>query len=135
MTATDPRSTNDIRLIAQREVEQQTRVCAARQDGVDKQMETLTSATQSNTSGIADLRSTVSMLAQTVAVLAQTVSPLPLTIKETDTRLTAGQKEADARMDELRDSITKLKSRPAIWAFVGAAIPVVADLIFSLANN
>ena len=100
----DPRSTNEIRLIAQDVTRQQAEVCGARRDALTQQMTTLFETVKSNAASVASL---------TVAVtsLVTTVTPLAVTARENAV------------------AIAKLKGRPAAWAAIGAALPTLLGVL------
>jgi len=107
----DPKSTNDIRLIAQDVVAQQERVCQVKQGGFDKILNSLAETVQANSKAISDLT-------RTVAVLAKTVEPLPKAIEANETEIKANASE-----------ITRLNGRPAVWAALGAALPTLLGVL------
>jgi uncharacterized protein Yka (UPF0111/DUF47 family) len=104
-------------MIAQDVVEAQARVCEVRQDNFDEKLRAMAEATQANTKAIADL-------AKTVAVMASTIEPLPVTIKE-----------REKEMDGLKERVNKLARRPAFWAAVGSALPVLAMVLWELVKK
>jgi hypothetical protein len=100
----ETKSTNDIRLIAVDVAEQQARVCDARRERIEDRQTALTDTVRSNAASITALTSTV-------ASLAATVLPLPENVK-TNT-----------------NEIARLKGRPAVWAAVGATLPVLLGVL------
>lgn len=117
----DPKSTNDIRLIAQEAARQQAEVCQARRDNLADKLAALAETVGANATSIA-------ALTQTVSSLAATVAPLPGSIKE-----------SNVEVSELKTNVTKLKGRPAVWALIGSAIgsgvPIALGLLLWWMNR
>jgi len=100
----DLKSTNDIRLIAQEVVHQQSEVCQARRENIMQQLESMAEMSKANMENI-------SILTTTVATLSATVQPVVLTAKEN------------------ASTIERLKGRPAVWAAIGAALPTLLGVL------
>lgn len=100
----DPKSTNDIRLIAQDVARQQAEVCAVRRENLGQQLEVLTETARTNTENISELT-------LALASLTATVTPVVSTVKEHI------------------GAIEKLKGRPTVWAAIGAALPTLLGVL------
>lgn len=101
---TGPKSTNDIRMIAQEVAHQQEEVCEARRDNLNEKLVDLTDTVRSNAKAISDLTNTVT-------VLATTIKTLPEDVKANQT------------------AISRLQGRPATWAAIGAALPTLLGVL------
>jgi hypothetical protein len=96
----DPKSTNDIRLIAQDVTNQRGELCDARRENLQTQLEAVAETAKANTDNITSLTLAVTSL-------TATVTPVVTTVKENSS------------------AIEKLKGRPAAWAAIGAATPTL----------
>jgi hypothetical protein len=117
----DPKSTNDIRLIAQEAARQQAEVCEARRENLADKLSTLTETVSANATSIAALTQAIAALATTAQATAKT----------------ADGNEVD--IGELKTNVTQLKGRPAIWALIGSAIgsgvPIALGLLLWWMNR
>jgi uncharacterized protein YigA (DUF484 family) len=113
----DPKSTNEIQSIAQGVVALQERVCQVKSESIRETMSALTATAQANSKAITDLL-------QAVAVLAETIRPFSKAIEANEAEIKANAKE-----------IVKLTRRPAFWAAVGSALPVLGGVLWELVRS
>ena len=106
----DPRSTNDIRMIAADVTQQQAEVCAERRGRIDDRLRALATTTEANARTVASLSEAVATLTITVTQLAATVATHSTTIAAHETKLAV------------------LGVRLALSAAVGGSLPVIVVL-------
>ncbi len=107
----DPKSTNDIRLIAQDVVHQQSEVCAARRDNLADKLASISTTVSANATAIGALTQAVAALTATTSAISET------------------QDRHDAKIGVIKGSVAKLQGRPAAWAAIGAALPTLLGVL------
>jgi hypothetical protein len=100
----DPKSTNDVRLIAQDVARQQAQVCDVKRENLEQQLQALAETVKANAEAIASLTTTTTLV-------SATVTPLAVQVRNHGS------------------SIEKLKGRPAVWAAIGAALPTLLGVL------
>lgn len=112
----DPKSTNDIRMIAAEVVAQRDELCEVKRQGLDDRAREGIEMARENATSIAQLTTTVATLATTVTSIDRTAKANTLNI------------------DSNQSAIAKLKGRHtiivALAAALGAAAPIIVDILF-----
>ena len=104
------KSTSEVRMISAEVVKGQARVCEVQRAAMDDRLDQLTETVKANATAIAALTTNM-------ATMTATVTPMCATVKE----------HASA--------IEKLKGRPAVWAAIGASIPVLLTVLLWWLTN
>jgi len=112
----DPKSTNDVRMIAQDVMIPQIKICEARRDRIDDRQASLASATAANARAVAALSEAVAALTVTVTQLASTVASQAAT--------DATQAAVNAKQ-EMR--LGKLETQQAVFAVKMGALVVAGS--------
>ena len=120
----DPKSTTDIRMIAQDVTAVQAAICSERRGRVDDRLSSLSRATAENTKSVDDLTKAVAALSATVTQLAATVA------YQSTTLAAQGAKVADHET-----KLAVLTLRVGIAAVVGGSLPALVQWIYSIANH
>ena len=108
----DPKSTNDVRMIAQDVTRTQSEICDARRGRLDDKQVLLAAATASNARAVASLSEAVAALTVTVTQLASTVAAQAATNATQEARL------------------GKLETQQAVFAVkIGAAVVASGSVV------
>ena len=107
MQTNEPGDTTKMRLVAQDVIRTQAELCASKRENLIDKMITLTATVTANASAITALTASVTAL---LAVMSHVDS-------NTD------------EIDTLKENVTRLKSRPALWNAVALAIPALIGVL------
>jgi hypothetical protein len=113
----DPKSTNDVRLIAQDVTVQQSKICNERWARIDDRLKALAATGEANARTVGALSESVTALTVTVTQLATTVATHSTAIADHETKLAV------------------LGVRLAISAAVGGSLPVIVVLAWQWFSN
>ena len=117
----DPRSTNDIRMIAQSVAREQAELCEVHRAGLSDRTRRNADSTQANATAIAALTTNVATLATTVADMSRRIED------------NAKRSQENAKgIGLLEDAVNRVKNRPALLAGIGALIGGLAPLLIEL---
>jgi len=120
----DPKSTNDVRMIAVDVTQNQVAICEERRGRIDDRLTLLAYATVDNTKAVDDLSRSVAALSATVTSLAATVAYQSTTV--------AAQ---GAKISDHETRLAVLTVRVAIAAVIGGSLPSIAQWIISVINH
>ena len=131
----DPKSTNDMRMIAQDVIGPQVKICEARRDRIDDKQVMLAAATAANARAVASLSEAVAALTVTVTQLASTVA----TQAATDAAQAATNATQAARLGKLETQqavmAVKLARAAVAGSVVGGSLPYVVEWIIQVVNH
>ena len=120
---TDPRSTNEVRIIAQEAAREQNRVCAVERDRIEDKLLALAGATADNTKAIEELSKLTASLSATASSLVTTAAGQSETLTAHGTKI-AGH---DTKL-------AVLTVRVAIAAVIGGTLPDIAQWLIRVIN-
>ena len=120
----DPRSTNDVRLIAQDVTRQQAAVCAERRGRTGDKLAALTAATEANARVVATLSEAVATLTATVTQVAATVAAQ-----------SAVNSAQEAKLADHETRLAVLGVRVTIAAIIGGSLPQIAKWVIEITNH
>ena len=131
----DPKSTNDVRMIAQDVTRTQAEICEARRGRLDDRQAVLVAATAANARAVAALSEAVAALTVTVTQLASTVA----TQAATDAAQAATNATQEVRLGKLETQqavmAVKLARAAVAGSVVGGSLPYVVEWIIQAVNH
>jgi len=120
----DPKSTNDITMIAREAIRTQADVCEERRGRADDRLNGLARTVEQNAQSVDDLSRSIASLSATVTQLAATVAYQSTTLASQGAKIS----DHDTR-------IAVLTVRMGIAAVIGGSIPPIAQWVLELINR
>ena len=127
----DPKSTNDVRMIAQDVTRTQAEICEARRDRIDDKQVLLASATAANARAVASLSEAVSALTVTVTQLASTVA----TQAATDATQAAINATQEARLGKIETAQAVFAVKMGALVVAGGSVVPLIQWVVALLNH
>ena len=120
----DPKSTNDVRMIAQEATAAQSRVCDVQRGRLDDRLSMLSKATEENSKSVDEISRSVASLSATVTQLAATVAYQSTTL--------AAQ---GAKISDHDTRLAVMTVRVSIAAVIGGSLPSIVQWIVQSVNH